>query len=118
MNFILDKRPFIQWILKKKSSKYPLKITANIDILRFRTGLRSIKRDKNQLIAKSPKTLVRIICPIFPTVIATAPLIRLFGDRKKTLPPNSPILFGVNTAHVNPQKTDSTAFHFVITSIF
>ena len=117
-NFIRDNRPFIQCILKKKSRKYPLKTTAKMIILRFKNGFKWINRYKNQLSAKRPSTLVRTIWPIVPTVITTAPLIRLFGERENTLPPNSPIRFGVKTAHVKPQKTDSTAFHVVITSIF
>ena len=68
------------------------------------------------LIAIAPKTLVSTICPIFPTAIATTPITRRFGERKNTLPPYSPMRLGVNTAHVNPQKTDSIARHKLIFS--
>lgn len=89
-----------------------------MDILRFIMGLRSINRYTNHLSANAPNTLISTSCPIVPTLIATAPLILLFGDRKNTLPPYSPIRFGVKIAQVNPQKTDSTAFQVLIISIF
>lgn len=57
----------------------------------------------------APNTLVITNCPILPVAIATTPTIRLLGDRKNTLPPYSPNLFGVKTAQVKPQKTDSIA---------
>lgn len=71
----------------------------------------------------APNIFVSTNCPIFPTAIATTPAILLFGERKNTRPPYSPILFGVNTAHVKPQKTDSVANHksilsTVLTSFF
>lgn len=76
----------------------------------------SMKLLTNHKRASDPRMLVITICPIAPTLIDTRPIIRFLGDRKKTLPPNSPILFGVKTAQVNPQKTDSTAFHVLIFS--
>src|SRR5690606_803331 len=42
----------------------------------------------------------------------------LRGLRNNTRPPNSPIRFGVNTAHVSPQKTDWIAFQKLIRSIY
>ncbi len=64
-----------------------------------------------------PKMFVSTIWPILPTAIATAPIIRRLGERKNTLPPYSPIRFGVNTAQVKPQKTDSIDFQRLIRSI-
>lgn len=63
-----------------------------------------------------PKTLVMTICPIAPTIIDITPMTRLRGERKKTRPPYSPIRFGVKTAQVSPQKTDSTALQVLILS--
>lgn len=48
--------------------------------------------------------------------MATTPITLRFGERKNTLPPYSPILFGVKTAQVNPQKTDSIASQRLIGS--
>lgn len=76
----------------------------------------AIKVPTNHISARAPSTLVITICPIAPTVIDTTPIIRFRGERKKTRPPYSPIRFGVKTAHVRPQKTDSTAFHILIFS--
>lgn len=80
-------------------------------------ALSSVKVMKNHNRASDPNTLVTTNCPIEPTLIATIPMIRFLGDRKNTLPPYSPIRFGVNTAHVKPQKTDSTDFQVLIFSI-
>ncbi len=79
-------------------------------------ALSSVKVMKNHNRASDPKTLVTTNCPIEPTLIASAPIIRFLGERKNTLPPYSPIRFGVNTAHVKPQKTDSTDFQVLIFS--
>ena len=68
-------------------------------------------------IAIAPKTFVKTNWPMLPTPIATTPTILRFGERKNTLPPYSPKRFGVKTAHVNPQKTDSMASHKLIGSI-
>jgi len=68
-------------------------------------------------IAIAPKTLVNTNCPILPTAMATIPVIRRLGDKKKTLPPYSPNRLGVKTAQVSPQKTDSIASHKLIGSI-
>ena len=65
----------------------------------------------------APNTFVITNCPILPVAIATTPIIRLLGDKKKTLPPYSPNLFGVKTAQVNPQKTDSIASFKLMGSI-
>ena len=85
-------------------------------MLRFMMGLSCINFITNQRRAIAPSTLITTSCPNAPTVIANAPLIRLLADRKNTRPPYSPIRFGVKTAQVNPQKTDSTAFQVLITS--
>ncbi|MDF2433407.1 MAG: hypothetical protein JWP44_3038 [Mucilaginibacter sp.] len=61
--------------------------------------------------APDPKTLVITFCPNDPTAIANTPCIRFLFGKNITLPPYSPMRFGVNTAQVNPQKTDSIAFH-------
>jgi hypothetical protein len=66
--------------------------------------------------AIEPNTLVKTICPMFPTAMATTPITLRFGDRKNTRPPYSPNLFGVKTAQVKPQKTDSMDFHKLISS--
>lgn len=75
-----------------------------------------IKLPTNHNKASDPRTFVTTICPTAPTAIEITPIIRLRGERKKTLPPYSPIRFGVKTAHVRPQKTDSTARHVLIFS--
>eukprot|EP00388_Colpodella_angusta_P011849 GDKJ01030182.1.p2 GENE.GDKJ01030182.1~~GDKJ01030182.1.p2 ORF type:complete len:125 (+),score=4.85 GDKJ01030182.1:315-689(+) len=67
--------------------------------------------------AMAPNMLVNTNCPMFPTAMATTPVIRRLGDKKKTLPPYSPNLFGVKTAQVKPQKTDSIASHKLMGSI-
>ena len=77
---------------------------------------KSIKLLTNHRRANAPNTFVTTICPIAPTLIDTTPIMRFLGERKNTLPTNSPILFGVKMAHVNPQKTDSIAFHVLILS--
>lgn len=66
---------------------------------------------------KEPNTLVRTNCAKSPTPIAIAPLALLRGFKRRIRPPYSPILFGVNIAHVSPQKTDLIAFHQLINSI-
>lgn len=71
----------------------------------------------NTQTAITPTTMVSTSWPMLPTAIATIPTTRRLGDKKKTLPPYSPSLFGVKTAHVSPQNTDSTANHNFIGSI-
>ena len=78
---------------------------------------KSTKVPTNHKKAIAPRTFVIIICPIAPTAIAITPKILLLGLKKKTLPPYSPILLGVKTAIVKPQKTDSTDFQMLISSI-
>lgn len=75
------------------------------------------KEKRNQPIAIAPSTLVSTICPKEPIPIATTPCNLFLGDKKNTRPPYSPILFGVKTAIVSPQKTDSIALHKLIRSI-
>lgn len=77
-----------------------------------------MKLNTNQNKAIEPSTQLITSCENKPTNMATTPMILLLGERKNTLPPYSPIRFGVNTAHVNPQNTDSTAFHTLISSTF
>ncbi|MDB5120970.1 MAG: hypothetical protein JWN56_2188 [Sphingobacteriales bacterium] len=78
----------------------------------------SMKLPRNQRMAMAPKIFVITIWPIEPTAIAITPNTLFLGDKKNTLPPYSPIRFGVKTAHVNPQKTDSMDFHKLMRSIF
>ena len=75
-----------------------------------------MKLPTNHSKAMDPRTLVMTICPIAPTLIDINPITRFRGERKKTRPPYSPIRFGVKTAQVSPQNTDSIALQVLIFS--
>src|ERR1700689_4668480 len=73
--------------------------------------LRWMNLYKNQTHEPAPKTFVITFCPNEPTAMANTPCTRFRLGKNITLPAYSPILLGVNTAQVKPQKTDSIASH-------
>ncbi len=91
--------------------KNKMKLRATIQIAAKKTGSKGTNRKTKTQTAIAPNTFVKTNCAILPTNIATTPIIRRLGERKKTRPPYSPIRLGVKTAQVKPQNTDSIDRH-------
>jgi hypothetical protein len=65
-----------------------------------------------------PNTIVISNCDILPIMVISTALILSAVDKQKTLPPYSPILFGVKAETVIPENTALNEVKIEIFSIF